>query len=211
MTKTCSLFGKSYVLRFTSHLQTCCRLRKVVAESTEWLYFLQQNLYMCTFYRSKANLFCSRLRNSRVWRDSRVILSNKKSVFAQHAATFTCFKTGLNGAVKKCNIAFEHVLRQFCKKKFHVFFSRFTVALKVCSRSLCQMTEMGEYMKAVMTKHWSVVCTFLILHWTKINQAHVLCNFFERSVGKCPLIHVHMCSNETSTVRRMNGFFLKRV
>ena len=117
VTKTCSLFGKSYVLRFTSHIQTCCRLRKVVAESTEWFYFLQQNLYMCTFYRSKANLFCSRLRNSRVWRDSSVILSNKKSVFAQHAATFTCFKTGLNGGVKKCNIAFEHVLRQFCKKK----------------------------------------------------------------------------------------------
>ena len=117
MTKTCSLFCKSYVLRFTSHIQTCCRLRKVVAEIREWFYFLPQNLYMCTFYRSKANLFCSRLRNSRVWRDSRVILSNKKLVFAQHAATFTCFKTGLNGGVKKCNIAFEHVLLQFCKKK----------------------------------------------------------------------------------------------
>ena len=186
MTKTCSLFGKSYVLRFTSHIQTCCRLRKVVTESTEWFYFLQQNLYMCTFYRSKANLFCSRLRNSRVWRDSSVILSNKKSVFAQHAATFTCFKTGLNGGVKKCNIAFEHVLRQFCKKKFHVFVARFTVALKVCSRSLCQKTEMHEYMKAVMAKHWSVVYTFRILHWPKINQGQVLCNLFERSVGKVP-------------------------
>ena len=173
MTKTCSLFGKSYVLRFTSHIQTCCRLRKVVAESTEWFYFLPQNLYMCTFYRSKANLFCSKLRNSLVWRDSSVILSNKRSVFAQHAATFTCFKTGLNGGVKKCNIAFEHVLRQFCKKKFHVVVARFTVALKVCSRSLCQMTEMHEYMKAVMAKHWSVVCTFLIPHWPKINQGYV--------------------------------------
>ena len=186
MTKTCSLFGKSYVLRFTSHIQTCCRLRKVVAEIREWFYFLPQNLYMCTFYLSKANLFCSRLRNSHVSRDSRVILSNKKSVFAQHAATFTCFKTGLNGGVKKSNIAFEHVLRQFCKKKFHVVVARFTVALKVCSRSLCQMTEMHEYMKAVMTKHWSVVCTFLILHWPKINQGQVLCHLFERSVGKVP-------------------------
>ena len=186
MTKTCSLIGKSYVLRFTSHIQTCCRLRKVVAESTEWFYFLQQNLYMCTFYRSKANLFCSRLRNSRVWRDSSVILSNNKSVFAQHAATFTCFKTGFNGGVKKCNIAFEHVLRQFCKKKFHVVVARFTVALKVCSRSLCRMTEMHEYMKAVMAKHWSVVYTFRILHWPKVNQGHVLCNLFERSVGTVP-------------------------
>ena len=170
MTKTCSLFCKSFVLPFTSHIQTCCRLRKVVAESREWFYFLQQNLYMCTFYRSKANLFCSKLRNSLVWRDSSVILSNKRSVFAQHAATFTCFKTGLNGGVKKRNIAFQHVLRQFCKKSST---SRFTVALKVCSRAVCQMTEMHEYMKAVMAKHWSVVCTFLIPHWPKINQGYV--------------------------------------
>ena len=186
VTKTCSLFCKSFVLPFTSHIQTCCRLRKVVAERREWFHFVPQNLPMCTFYRPKANFFCSKLRNSRVLHDSRVILSNKESVFSQHAATFTCFKTGLNGGVKKCNIAFEHVLRQFCKKKFHFFVARFTVALKVCSRSLCQKTEMHEYMKAVMTKHWSVVCTFLILHWPKINQGQVLCNLFERSVGKVP-------------------------
>ena len=37
----------------------------------------------CAFYRPKANLFCSKWRNSRVWRDSRVILSNQKSVFMQ--------------------------------------------------------------------------------------------------------------------------------
>ena len=124
----------------------------------------------CTFYRPKANLFCSKLRDSRVWRDSRVILSNNKSVLAQHAATFNCFKTGLNGGVKKRNTAFQHVLRQFCKKSFT---SRFTVALKVCSRAVCQMTEMHEYMKAVMAKHWSVVRTFLIVHWPKINQGYV--------------------------------------
>ena len=35
-------------------------------------------------------------------------------------------------------------------------------------------------------KHWSVVYTFRILHWPKINQGHVLCNLFERSVGKVP-------------------------
>ena len=112
---------------------------------------------------------------------------NKKPVFAKHAATFTCFKTGLKGGVKKRNIAFQHVLRQCCKKRFHVFVARFTVALKVCSRSLCQMTEMHECMKAVMTKHWSVVYTFMILHWPKINQGQVLCNLFERSVGRVPL------------------------
>ena len=32
---------------------------------------------------------------------------------------------------------------------------------------------MHEYMKAVMAKHWSVVCTFLIVHWPKINQGYV--------------------------------------
>ena len=117
VTKTCSLFCKSFVLPFTSPIQTCCRLRKVVAESREWFHLVPQNLPLCTFYRPKANFFCSKLRNSRVLHDSRVILSNKESVFLQHAATFTCFKTGLNGGVKKRNIAFQHVLRQCCKKK----------------------------------------------------------------------------------------------
>ena len=81
------------------------------------------------------------------------------------------------------------------KKKFHVVVARFTVALKVCSRSLCQKTEMHEYMKAAMAKRWSVVYTFRILHWPKINQGHVLCNLFERSVGTVPPDSCSMCSD----------------
>ena len=76
---------------------------------------------------------------------------------------------------KKRNIAFQLVLQQ-CRKQIDVFVARLTVALKVCSRSLCRMTEMHDYIKAVMVKHWSVVYTFMTLHWPKINQEYVLCN-----------------------------------
>lgn len=90
------------------------------------------------------------------------------------------------GVLKSATSLLNTFCGNFAKKKFHVVVARFTVALKVCSRSLCQMTEMHEYMKAVMAKHWSVVYTFRILHWPKINQGQVLCNLFERSVGKVP-------------------------
>lgn len=90
------------------------------------------------------------------------------------------------GVLKSGTSLFNTFCGNVAKKKFHVVVARFTVALKVCSRSLCQVTEMHEYMKAVMAKHWSVVYTFRILHWPKINQGQVLCNLFERSVGKVP-------------------------
>ena len=64
----------SDVARFTTHesnlscnKSVCCRLRKVVAESRELFYFLQENLYnLRSFYRPKANLFCSKWRNFHV-------------------------------------------------------------------------------------------------------------------------------------------------
>ena len=64
----------SDVARFTTHesnlscnKSVCCRLRKVVAESRELFYFLQENLYnLRAFYRPKANLFCSKRRNFHV-------------------------------------------------------------------------------------------------------------------------------------------------
>ena len=91
----------------------CCRQLKVVAESREQFYFLQQNLYMLRVLRiqAKANLFCRKWRHCRVWRDSCVFLSNEKSVFTQLAATSIC----LNLGDKKCNISFQHVLQQCCK------------------------------------------------------------------------------------------------
>ena len=58
------------------------------------------------------NSFCSKWSNSCVWRDSRVILSNQKSVFTQLAETFICCKTGLNEGGKTRNIAFQLVFQQ---------------------------------------------------------------------------------------------------
>ena len=73
-------------------------MQKVKSSST----FFKKNRSCCVFYRPNANLFYSKRRNSRVRRDSRVILSNQNSVFAQTwlAATFICCKTGLNAASK---------------------------------------------------------------------------------------------------------------
>ena len=45
------------------------------------------------------------------WHDSRVILSNQKSVFTQIVSIFTCRKTGLNAGGKTRNIAFQHILQ----------------------------------------------------------------------------------------------------
>ena len=57
----------------------CCRLLKFVAESREQFYFCNKIGCTCrVFYRPKANLFYSKWRNSRVWRDSRENLSNQK-------------------------------------------------------------------------------------------------------------------------------------
>ena len=43
----------------------------------------------CSFDRRKLNLFCNTWRNSRVLRDSHIILSNQKSVFTQLATRTT--------------------------------------------------------------------------------------------------------------------------
>ena len=67
---------------------------------------------LCTcraFYWPKANLFCSKWRNSRVRRDSRLMLSNQKSVPTQCATTwFGARQVWLVGS-KKRNIAIQLV------------------------------------------------------------------------------------------------------
>ena len=52
-------------------------------------------------------------RNFFVWRDSRVLLCNQKSVFTQIAASFICCKTGLSVGGKTRDIAFQHVRQQW--------------------------------------------------------------------------------------------------
>ena len=87
------------------------QVAKIESSST----FCNKLCKCCAFYPPKANLFCSNLRNSCVWRDSCVMLSNQKSVFTQLAVTFFFFETGLNVGGKTRNIAFQLVLHQCCK------------------------------------------------------------------------------------------------
>ena len=79
------------------------QVAKIESSST----FCNKLCKCCAFYPPKANLFCSNLRNSCVWRDSGVMLSNQKSVFTQLAVTFVFFETGLNVGGKTRNTLFN--------------------------------------------------------------------------------------------------------
>ena len=94
------------MLHFTAHIQNYL-LQKVEISST----FCNKICICCAFYWPKANLFCNKWCNSRIWHDSRVILSNRR----QYSRNFICRKTGLNVGDKTRNIAFQHVLQQCCK------------------------------------------------------------------------------------------------
>ena len=100
--------------RLSCNNSGCCRLRTFVAE----LYFLQQNLYMLRVYRSKANLFCCKWLNSLVWRDSRVILSNQKSVLSRQLATTWFVSRQVWTWVVKREILLFNSFRSSCKPSF---------------------------------------------------------------------------------------------
>ena len=72
------------------------------------------------FYRPKANLFCSKWRNLRVWRHFRVILFNQ---------------TELNMAGKTRKHRFSTLVAALFRNKLHVFVACFIVALDPVSLS----------------------------------------------------------------------------
>ena len=80
--------------------QTCLATNRVVAGCGNFLQEVKivvllfaTKFVRCAFYRPIANLFRSERRNSPVWLDSRVILSNQKSVHAQLTTTRFAVKT----------------------------------------------------------------------------------------------------------------------
>ena len=75
--------------------KSCCgRLWKFVAGSQDSSFtFCNKICTCCAFYRPTAKFFRSERRNSPVWLDSRVIVSNQKSVHAQLATTGFAAKT----------------------------------------------------------------------------------------------------------------------
>ena len=70
------------MLRFTAHIQNYFATNQVVAGCKKLLQKVESSYTSwnrictcCAFYRPKANLFCSKWCNSRIWYDSRVISS----------------------------------------------------------------------------------------------------------------------------------------
>ena len=109
---------KNEVARFTNHESnlSCsksgyCRLRKVVAISREKFFsFCDTICKCCVFYRPNANLFCSKWLDYHVWRDSRIISFNQKTVLTQ-IATSWFFAKQVWSEWSNANIAFQLVLQ----------------------------------------------------------------------------------------------------
>ena len=102
------------------------RLRKLVAETREYFYSLQQNLYMSRVLPAQDKLVLPQVTQIRsVMRDSRVILSNQKSwVFTQFATTwFVARQVSKSVGGKKTS------LQQFCKTSFGYPFYRMRIKI----------------------------------------------------------------------------------
>ena len=63
--------------------KSCCRKSDSSSTSCNKIFTL-----CCAFYLPKTNLYCSKWPRSRVWCDSRVILSNQKRVFTKLATSW---------------------------------------------------------------------------------------------------------------------------
>ena len=136
-TRKCNLFCNidtkklnSGVARFTtceSNLSCskslCCRLRKVVAESREWFYFLKENLYMLRsprqtcFVASDVTPMCG-------------VQSEVSFHSTWNKLIFCC--SGFNESGRTRIIAFQFILLQ---NKWHVFCCPFYRSLKDNSQS----------------------------------------------------------------------------
>ena len=109
----------SDVALFTTNFSGCEELLHNWVESSST--FCNQICTCCAFYRPKANFFCSKWLKSCVWRDSRVILSNQKSVFEQLATTsFVARQVSMGVSGKTRKIAFQLVLQQCCKRSWTI-------------------------------------------------------------------------------------------
>ena len=122
-TKTCNLFCsiaskqvKKLCCAFTTHMQQIRLLQvakrllqKVESSST----FYNKTYTCCAFYRP--DCFAASDVTLVYGVNSRLLLSNQKSVFTQLAANFICCKTGLNVGGKTRNIAIQLVVKQVAR------------------------------------------------------------------------------------------------
>ena len=122
---------KNNVALFTTHVQTsqscnksdCCRLPKICCRKYR-VVLLFASVYVARFTGPRQTCFAAS-KYSFVWRDSRIILSNQKSVFTQLAATFICFNTDLNVDGKAGMTCLLRRSGAMLRNKLHVFVACF--------------------------------------------------------------------------------------
>ena len=108
---------------YTTHIQTCLATNQLVAGCTNLLqkvesssFFCDKICTCCVFYQPKANLFCCKWRNSHVWHDSRVILSNQKLEFTQLATTLFVARQVWTWVVKHATLLFNMLCSNVAKQ-----------------------------------------------------------------------------------------------
>ena len=159
---------------------------------------------LCVF-RPKANLFCNQWRTSRVRRDSRVILSNQKSVFSQLVANWFVARQVWFVSGKTHNIAFQLVLKQCCKTSCTFLLPRrFTVALKELYQedTAFQVNSLFKSLLSAfshtqtITNKFNALILIIISRWflqVKHQNLQTLAQLFKVS------IHVHPCHPSQQT------------
>ena len=101
-----------------------------VVISEYWVVFFSNKICtFCAFYRPRANFFCSEWRNSRLWRDSRVILCNQKSVFTQFPTTWL-LQHRLERGWWKAKHHSPAPFAAYCCKTWRIFFLQETASFE---------------------------------------------------------------------------------
>ena len=80
----------------------------------------------CPNWALKQTFFCSKWRKCRIWRESRAILSNQKSVFRQLATTWFDTRQVWTWVVNKAASLFNNFFFQQCCKASCTFFFAFS-------------------------------------------------------------------------------------
>ena len=142
-TKTATCFAamhqnelKSDVARFTTHIQTCLAANQVAAGCEKLLQkvessstFCNKTCTCCALYRPRPKLFCSKWRNSRVWRElPRNFIQSKVSIHATCSKLYLLedrFERGWWNAQHRYSTRFAAMLQN----RSHVFVARVTVPL----------------------------------------------------------------------------------
>ena len=119
----------------------------------------------CAFHRPKANLFCNKWRNSHFWRDSRVLLSNQKSVFRQLATIWVVPRKGWTVVVKRAALLFpsfcSNVSKQAARFCWPLYwsFTRDTTACNIMNVFVKESRARPLIKQPAVSRFSSIGCT----------------------------------------------------